>query len=275
MMIVSGEAFVDGNRISTLRSEISVHGCTKSKHLLYYDEKSAYKERDIFVADRIDFDDYSERYDELMKKRLGFFEKDEGYFARYKIELVRRLLHTRPRRILEYGCGIGRNMGHLGRIFPDSEIYGCDISKKSIEVAHRKNPGAFFFIAGENPPVPSFDLVIVANVLHHVPPPERRTVVGGQVRLLAAQGCIFVFEHNPYNPLTRRIVNTCPFDKDAVLLEPGESRRLLEDAGASVERLGYCLFFPGFMRGIRRLERILAWLPLGGQYYVEAKKPRC
>ncbi|MBN2324773.1 MAG: methyltransferase domain-containing protein [Spirochaetes bacterium] len=225
------------------------------------------------MAERIDFDDYSERYDELMKKRLGFFERDEGYFARYKIELVRRLLRTQPQRILEYGCGVGRNVGHLVRIFPDAEVYGCDISQKSTDVARKKNPEASFFIAKEKPPVPSFDLVIVANVLHHVPKTERRTVVGGLMRLLGEGGRIFLFEHNPYNPLTRRIVNTCPFDKDAVLLAPGESKRLLKEAGASVTRSGYCLFFPGFMSGIRVFERVLFWLPLGGQYYIEANMP--
>jgi len=225
------------------------------------------------VGDRIDFDDYSEHYEDLMKKRLGFFEKEEGYFARYKIELMKRLVKARPRRILEYGCGIGRNIEHLTRLFPSSEVYGCDISKKSIDAAHRKNPGAVFFIAGDRPPVPSFDLVLVSNVLHHVHPRERLTVVEVQVRLLAERGRIFVFEHNPYNPLTRRIVSTCPFDRDAVLLKPGESKRLLKEAGASVERSGYCLFFPGFLSGIRRLERALTWIPLGGQYYVEATKP--
>jgi len=224
------------------------------------------------VAGRIDFDDYSERYDELMTERLGFFGKDEGYFARYKIELERRLVQGRPERILEYGCGIGRNVRHLTRCFPDSEVYGCDISEKSIDAARRKNPGAVYFIAGENPPATSFDLVLVANVLHHVIPRERRNVVSGQVSLLSGGGHIVVFEHNPYNPLTRRIVNTCPFDRDAILLKPAESRRLLTEAGASIEKSGYCLFFPGFMSGIRRLERALTWLPIGGQYYVEAKK---
>ena len=73
-------------------------------------------------------------------------------------------------------------------------------------------------------------------------------------------------------PLTRRIVRTCPFDRDAVLLKPGEARRLLEDSGAVVDRFGYCLFFPGFLRGMRRFERALARVPLGGQYYVTAMK---
>ena len=39
---------------------------------------------------RVDFDDYTESYDSLMKEGLGFFEKDEGYFSRYKIEIMRK-----------------------------------------------------------------------------------------------------------------------------------------------------------------------------------------
>jgi hypothetical protein len=89
--------------------------------------------------------------------------------------------------------------------------------------------------------------------------------------LLKPGGCIAVFEHNPINPVTRRLVADCAFDEDAVLLSLRETRDLLtRETGLSVRDSGYSLFFPHPLRRLRFLEAILRWLPLGGQYYVVA-----
>jgi SAM-dependent methyltransferase len=221
---------------------------------------------------KVDFDDYSESYNELMRERLGFFEQDESYFARYKIEIVRRLLEGDPVRVLEYGCGIGRNICHIRTVFPRSSVYGCDVSKKSLEVARRDNPDAAFFLIGDSKAVEEFDLVILANVLHHVPPHKRTGLVHGLIPLLSSGGSLFVFEHNPFNPVTRKVVDSCPFDRDAVLLRPKEVSGLFQSSGFDVLRTGYYLFFPGFLRGARWIEKFLYWLPLGGQYYIKARK---
>jgi S-adenosylmethionine-diacylgycerolhomoserine-N-methlytransferase len=43
-----------------------------------------------------------------------------------------------PARILEVGCGTGRNLVHLGRQFPKAAITGVDLSDAMLEVARRK-----------------------------------------------------------------------------------------------------------------------------------------
>ena len=85
---------------------------------------------------------------------------------------------------------------------------------------------------------------------------------------------MFGFEHNPYNPVTRRIVSNCPYDEDAVLLKPSELRTLLSGAGLSVQRQAYCLFVPPRFGRLAACEAALGWLPLGGQYWIEARRPR-
>jgi hypothetical protein len=79
-----------------------------------------------------------------------------------------------------------------------------------------------------------------------------------------------VFEHNPFNPVTRRIVNTCPYDADAVLLKPSELIGLLRQAQLIPSNQAYCLFIPPKFSSLAPLERYLQWLPLGGQYWVSA-----
>jgi 2-polyprenyl-3-methyl-5-hydroxy-6-metoxy-1,4-benzoquinol methylase len=119
-----------------------------------------------------------------------------------------------------------------------------------------------------------FDVIFVAGVFHHVPPPQRESVSKTLMDRLAPGGKVFVFEHNPYNPVTRRIVNTCPYDADAVLLKPAELKRTLKNAGMTLEKQAYCLFVPPSLPALRGLERHLGWLPLGGQYWVQACRPR-
>jgi hypothetical protein len=82
---------------------------------------------------------------------------------------------------------------------------------------------------------------------------------------LAPGGRLFVFEHNPYNPLTVQAVRACPFDDDAVLLPPGEVRALLASAGLGAVQQRFVLFFPRALARLRPLEPWLAWCPLGAQ----------
>ena len=56
---------------------------------------------------------------------------------------------------------------------------------------------------------------------------------------LAPGGAIVIFENNPFNPVTRKIVNDCPYDKDAILLKPSKLKTLLIDAGLHVCRSAY------------------------------------
>ena len=60
-----------------------------------------------------------------------------------------------------------------------------------------------------------------------------------------------VFEHNPKNPLTMRVVNRCPFDRDAVLLKSAETVRLFEQAGFEAVERRYILTIPAANRWLR------------------------
>jgi S-adenosylmethionine-diacylgycerolhomoserine-N-methlytransferase len=47
----------------------------------------------------------------------------------------------RPRRILEIGCGTGRNLAQLASSFPEAEIVGVDLSPDMLNKARRKVAG--------------------------------------------------------------------------------------------------------------------------------------
>ncbi|WP_076998640.1 trans-aconitate 2-methyltransferase [Variovorax sp. KK3] len=225
------------------------------------------------MSNKVDFDNYTDNYNELLRESTGFFSADEAYFARYKVELVKRLSRRAPARILEYGCGIGRNIPFLRDAFPGAHIEGSDISGASLDIARTENPGTHFFLERDDTPNGEpVDLIFVAGVFHHIPVAERARVTATLFQRLSPGGELFVFEHNPYNPVTRRIVDNCPYDEDAVLLKPAELKSLYEGAALEVEESGYCLFVPPKLSALTWMENVLGWLPLGGQYWVRGRR---
>lgn len=148
----------------------------------------------------------------------------------------------------------------------------CNLQAKKLE-----NPNVHFeCYDGKKIPYQneSFDMILIACVLHHVPHEEHEKLLTECKRVLKENGCIYVFEHNPWNPLTRKIVNDCEFDKDAVLVSGRRLMKTMKQAGFCNMKIYYTIFFPrkGIFRKILQLEKLLKWLPFGGQYYIQYKK---
>ncbi len=218
------------------------------------------------------FDQFAESYDEILGSQLKFFGEEHEYFSEYKIKILKKYLNNTPGKILEYGCWIGRNLKYLKHEFQGSEIYACDISEKSVEIAKRNNPHINVFHICDNKINQDFDLIFIAMVFHHVDVKERLDLLNHIYGLLSKGGSLFVFEHNPYNPVTRYLVNTCPFDGDAVLINRREMESLISNAKFHICLGRYTLYFPYLLRKLRFLEAILGHIPFGGQYFIKAFK---
>lgn len=224
---------------------------------------------------KVDFDEYTQNYNELLRENTSFFSSSEEYFARYKVEIVERKIKNTVSNVLEYGCGIGRNIPYLQKAFPDAVVCGSDISAASLDIAKNDMPDVEFFLETDQLKCEKkFDLIFVAGVFHHVAINQRLQVAKELFNRLTPEGLLFVFEQNPYNPVTRHIVNNCPYDEDAVLLKPSELKGTLTQAGLHVKEHGYCLFVPPKLSKLVWIESKLQWLPLGGQYWVEANRPK-
>lgn len=227
------------------------------------------------MNDKVDFDKHAESYENKLTEDLKFFGEESNYFAEYKIKILKEELKFTPSNILEYGCGIGMNLKFLKEYFPDTKISGCDISLKSIEVASKRVENVNFFHINENEVSKnkeSFDIIFVSNVFHHIEPHLRELAVNNIHKMLKNYGIIYFFEHNPYNPVTKHIVNTCVWDTDAILLKPKESIGLFNKVNFKNISKKYTLYFPAFLKFLRPLEKLLWFLPMGGQYYLRAEK---
>jgi SAM-dependent methyltransferase len=212
------------------------------------------------------FDDCAASYDALHAESITASGESTEYFARYKLACLQRLGLRGQGAVLDYGCGIGNLTEQLVTAF--SDVHAFDPSKKSLEVARRRAPTATFHESANDLPSARFEAVVVAGVLHHVLPKERPALLAQLRDKIAPGGKLVVFEHNPLNPLTRRAVNACAFDDDAVLLWPWEAKRLVASAGFVDTRLDYIVFFPRVLAALRPLEPKLAWMWLGAQVMV-------
>lgn len=220
-----------------------------------------------------EFDKFAERYDKVLSQSMPLGMDEDEYFAEYKIAQANQLLTGKKvSRILDFGCGAGRSLPYLAKYFPNATLVGFDLSAESLNVAKSRFPDAALYSDWALLADMRFDLIFAANVFHHIPLPLQLPQLLMCKALMADDGKMIVFEHNPINPATRWIFERCPFDVDAKMIRKKEMILLSNDAGMRVTETGYTLFFPRQLSVLRFFEPYLSWLPLGAQYYVRLEK---
>ncbi len=228
-----------------------------------------------------EFDAYASDYREHIERLVGFTGRSHRYFVETKVNHLLETLTSlgvvpKQMRMLDLGCGTGETdallVPHVG------ELHGLDISAASIEVARQRPENASVRYAtypgGQLPyENDTFDAVFAITVLHHVPRGDWTQFCQEMTRVIKPGGFVILYEHNPFNPLTRWIVSRCEFDRDAVLLSARTAQGLYQTAGLCVEHVAHLLLFPWQGTWLRRLERALQSLSLGAQYTVIGRKP--
>lgn len=225
-----------------------------------------------------EFDAVAARYHDQHTASIRLSGEEPEFFARYKIEETAKALHAasvEPKRILDFGAGIGNSLPHLQRAFPEAEVTCLDVSRESLAQCSKRAIRPAQMLPYDGTQIPSeddsFDLVFTACVFHHIDAADHLRLLAEIRRVLAPGGRFVLFEHNPWNPLTQHAVRTCPFDEHAVLISAPEMRRRFRAAGFGEVALDYRMFFPAALARLRPLERYLAWLPAGAQYSLIAR----
>ncbi|MEO8659460.1 MAG: class I SAM-dependent methyltransferase [Bryobacteraceae bacterium] len=203
------------------------------------------------------------------------FANGPEYFHSRKLDVLlgflgKQGLRSESLRWLDLGCGTGELL-RLGKA-AFSEAWGCDVSEESLKqcndlpvrVQDRMDRLPF--------DRESFDVVTAACVYHHVEPSQRERLTKTAYEVLRPGGVFCIFEHNPWNPVTKMIVNRSPVDVNAILLSATEAETLMRAAAFEMLTTQYFLFVPEFAKGIVVVESLLGSLPLGGQYAVFGKR---
>lgn len=225
------------------------------------------------------FDAYDETYDNAVNRAVSFTRMDVDLFTRIKAEYIREICEAhfgdcKQLSVLDIGCGIGNIHKILGHTF--GTLHGVDVSSACIsKAASRFSHLSYCVYDGIRLPFEdnSFDMAYTVCVMHHVPPVQWPHFARSMLRVVRPGGVALVFEHNPRNPLTMRAVNSCPFDKDAVLLQSSQVEKLLLETGFQDSATRFIIAVPAVSALLRKIDRVFSRLPLGAQYYVSAVKP--
>ena len=225
------------------------------------------------------FDIHADEYSKKINKTLNKYGADHDFFTAHKAGLLLEILATHSKdpadmTLMDVGCGVGKVHAHLKQSF--KSILGIDLSEPSIDVARALHPevhyecyGGDVLPAADN----SVDMTLAICVFHHVPVQQWQAFSAEMMRVLRPGGLAVVIEHNPLNPLTRHIVNTCPLDADAVLLQPRKLRGLFQSVGAEAVTSRTVLSVPPKASFLKKIDNYLGVLPFGAQYYTLAHKP--
>ena len=79
--------------------------------------------------------DLSAEYNQMLNQGIRLSGEGQEFFIHGRIQSLHFRLPPdfRPRRILDFGCGIGTATRHLSEKFPHAEIVGVDTSEKALE----------------------------------------------------------------------------------------------------------------------------------------------
>jgi len=182
---------------------------------------------------------------------------------------------------LDFGCGNGRMLKSMlaaERLKPLVEqgrlrLFGFDTSAESIIEAKGLMDDDRVCLVSDLSRLPGsvrFDFVISCHVFHHIPPAERAATAATLADRMKPASKLVIWEHNPFNPVTRLLVKMCPFDGDARLLTLNSTKALFgQNAFRFVQRAYVNLFPPGWLRleGLSAIEKRLQGVPVGAQYW--------
>ncbi|HJY63250.1 MAG TPA: class I SAM-dependent methyltransferase [Ignavibacteria bacterium] len=226
----------------------------------------------------IRFDDYVDTYKSKIQHSIDFIGQDVDFFIEIKahmlLELAEKYLGKLDKiNVIDIGSGVGLVDKYIAPYF--KSLTGIDVEGGVIDKASENNSGITYLLYdGKRLPFDdnTFDLAFAINVIHHVPVEKWQNFVNEMQRVIKPGGLAVIFEHNPANPLTRKVVSGCEFDFDAVLLPHKKIKALFNNSGLKIKEDAYIIFFPLKNGLFRIIERFLKWVPLGAQQYVAAEK---
>jgi SAM-dependent methyltransferase len=230
---------------------------------------------------KTNFDDYAERYEQLHKESIKLSGFEPTYFDEHKIKAIvddYKPNQVQIEKILNFGCGIGKSEQFINNYFKKCEIQSVDVSKESINMARERNKQfkniqfTSFNDVADLPFENQFNIIFIANVFHHIPETLHLHILKRLRLFLAPEGVIYIFEHNPANPLTKKAFSDCEFDVGCTMIPSKTLKSLCEQASFKEIKVNYVLFFPKFLSFFNRFEKYMNFIPIGAQYYIKAKK---
>jgi len=170
-----------------------------------------------------------ERY---YRRHAGIYDLTRWSFLLGRDALVREIgASLTPARILEVGCGTGKNLARLGRQFPRARLWGLDLSGDMLAVANKKLKGLAGRLTLVQAPYdrplgesPGFDLVVFSYALSMFNPGWEEALTAARHDLAPSGAIAAVDFHDSGSPLFKRWMGLHHVRLDGHLL-PGLKNR--------------------------------------------------
>lgn len=184
----------------------------------------------------INFDDYSKNYKQVLIESTGDSIDSAAFYAKQKVKhLIQSLGRSsvaEVNRILDFGCGVGLSLKSLQAAFPNAQVVGTDPSQRCLDQARNEHAESSINLLNyeavfNDSCQAKYDLIFISCVFHHIEQSEHVPILRSLLALCKPSGMLAIFEHNPGNPVTRKIVRDCPFDEGVTLISPNSSVKRL------------------------------------------------
>jgi len=114
--------------------------------------------------------------------------------------------------------------------------------------------------------------VVCSCLLHHLDDCSLRAFIREAARVLAPEGRLVVFDHNPLHPAVQWLIRMLPYDRDARLVTPRMTKTVMRQAGIEPAGTAWLNAVPACLRGLEWLERLLSGMPAGTQWAVWGRR---
>lgn len=142
--------------------------------------------------------EYYSREQEIWKQLQYYKAPSKRHVVLMKVLTAasRESYMSRPTSILSIGCGAGLEISMMRKLSPEAGFVGVDISEALLIEARRRNPYATFlnhdFSFGSELGAQGFGLVVMLDVLEHVPMGKRCDFLFNVCGVLDDESCLFV-----------------------------------------------------------------------------------
>jgi SAM-dependent methyltransferase len=132
----------------------------------------------------------------------AFFKDGEGV-ANEIIEWTKKYIPPETKRILDWGCGVGRVVIHIDKFTEaGTSIHGCDINEQMISFNKKYGKNISYSLIAYTPPTnyknEYFDLIYGLSILTHIEPSMQENWIREIYRMLNTNGIFLFTTHGRY-----------------------------------------------------------------------------